>query len=92
MPLITKKPIKMYYEESVMQTLILSDTTIELYYCDWKTQIKLIKVIILNNEYVESICFEKDSGWHIFGSILQYEPAKISFHKPNVEKKENILS
>ena len=72
MPLITTRPKKMCYESSVMQTIVVSETTVEVYYCDWKTQVKLIKVIILNNECVDGICYEKNSGWHIFGSMLQY--------------------
>lgn len=48
-PLITPNPKKMYYEPSVMQVMVVSESTLEVYYCDWKTQIKLIRVIILNN-------------------------------------------
>jgi len=72
MPLITTRPKKMCYEPSVMQAMVVSETTVEVYYCDWKTQIKLIRVIILNNETVDGICYEKESGWHIFGSLAQY--------------------
>ena len=49
MSLITRQPKRMYHETSIMQTMVVSHTTVEVYYCDWKTQIKLIKVIILNN-------------------------------------------
>jgi hypothetical protein len=91
MPLITTRPLRMYYESSVMQTLVVSDSTVELYYCDWKTQIKLIKVIILNDENVESITFEKESGWHLFGSMKQYEPVRVTFHKAP-PKRDNVLS
>lgn len=91
MPLITKQPTRMYHEPSIMQTVVVSNTTVEVYYCDWKTQVKLIKVIILNNESVDSICYEKGSGWHVFGSMSQYEPARINFHR-NDDRELNTIA
>jgi hypothetical protein len=75
-----------------MQTLVVSDRSIELFYCDWKTQIKLVKVLILNQESVEHFFYERETGWHILGLMKQYEPPRMTFHKVENVKDSKIIA
>lgn len=49
MPLIGNTPKAFYHAPAVSQTLVRTETTLEVFYCDWKTQIKLLRVVILHN-------------------------------------------
>lgn len=58
MPLVGANPKNFIHPTESLQTLVQTETTIEIFYCDWKTQIKLVKVIILTNEKIDSIYYD----------------------------------
>lgn len=92
MPLIGCDPKRFYHQKSILQTLVVTRTTIEIFYCDWKMQIKLIRLIALHKEQVETVLFSPNNGWNVYGKMLQYEPVNVTFHSFRAKPTEPILA
>ena len=48
-PLIGSNPKSFTHSPAALETLVVTTTTLEIVYCDWKTQVRLVKVLILQN-------------------------------------------
>ena len=52
MPIVGGSPREFYHAPAALQTLVRTDSTLEIYHCDWKTQVKLMRVAVLQNDNV----------------------------------------
>lgn len=66
-PLVGVDPQNFFFNPYQLEVLVQTVSTIEIYSCDWKTQIQLKRVITLNKKSVSWVSFD-EQGWNIYGS------------------------
>ena len=78
--IMSSHPVTCYFAPEVLEVLVLAKNMIEIYYCDWQTNVYPCRVIVLNQAPIYTINYEQTTGWNIYGNREQMEITKVNFH------------